>query len=342
MEKNSQIKICGETIHPGESIPLALRLPELYSCLPAYMPIKVFNGKEKGPFVLVFSSINGDELNGIDIIHRLTGLKRLKNLKGTFVAIPVVNVFGLASKSKFLPGGFVLSESFPGSKTGTHAERIANLFLTELFNLADYAISLETGPLNHTHFPEVSTNLKDEHSKTLAKVFGAPVINQSEDKDNTIQAYANKYNRRLLTYTAGETQRFDYGAIKLGVRGVLNVLSHLKMIPEKEYKASKKPPTFISSSSEWVRSPHSGVASPRVKIGAHVKENQLLATVHDPFGHNLTEKIQSPMEGVIVGANNVPLVKEGEALFELASFSDDEKAAHHFEHWNDSSRHSNE
>ena len=336
MEKKSQIKVCGESIYPGESLPLAMRLPELYSCLPAYMPIKVFNGKEKGPCVLVFSSINGDELNGIEIIHRLTNLKRIKKLKGTLIAIPVVNVFGLANKSKYLPGGVVLSESFPGSKEGTHAERLANLFISELFTLADYAISLETGPLNHTHFPELSTDLKDEQCRNLAKIFGAPVINEAECKDGTLQAYSKDHKKRLLTFTAGETRRFDHHAIKLGVRGVINVMSHLGMLSEKDFKVSKKPPTFISSSSEWIRSPHSGIASPRAKIGAHVQSGQLLATVHDPFGNYGTEKLLSPMEGVIVGVNNVPLVKEGEALFELASFADDEKAAHHFGQWNDS------
>lgn len=342
MEKNSQIKVCGESIYPGESLPLAMRLPELYSCMPAYMPIKVFNGKEKGPTLLVFSSINGDELNGIEIIHRLTGLKRLKKLKGTLIAIPVVNVFGLANKSKYLPGGVILSESFPGSKDGTHAERIAHLFISELFTLADYAISLETGPLNYTHLPEVATELKDENCKALAKTFGAPVINQAENKSNTLQAYARDHKKKLLTFTAGETRRFDYSSIKLGVRGVLNVMSHLGMLSEKEFKTSTKKPTFISSSSEWVRTPHSGIASTRAKIGAHVQAGQHLASVHDPFGNYGTEKITSPMEGVIVGVNNVPLVKEGEALFELASFSDDEKAAHHFEQWNDSAPNSHE
>ncbi len=336
MQRNSQIKVCGENIYPGESLPLAMRLPELYSCLPAYMPIKVFNGKEAGPCLLVFSSINADELNGIEAIHRLTGLKRLKKLKGTLIAVPVVNVFGLANKSKYLPGDILLSENFPGAKNGTHAERIAHLFISELFSLADYAISLETGPLNYTHLPEVATNLKDEACKNLAKIFGAPVINQAECKPKTLQEYALHNNKRLLTYTAGEANRFDYQSISLCVKGLLSTMRHLGMLVDKDVKPIKKEPTFISSASEWIRTPQTGIVANKVKIGAHVRAKQLIATIHDPFGNYGSLDILSPMEGVIVGVNNVPLVKEGESLFEIASFADYEKASSHFEKLNDS------
>ena len=55
--KNSAIQICDATIQPGEKTTLALPLPEQYSCSPLYMPIKVINGKKKGPCLLLFSMI---------------------------------------------------------------------------------------------------------------------------------------------------------------------------------------------------------------------------------------------------------------------------------------------
>lgn len=335
METKSNLKICNEVIHPGESLSLALKLPELYSCLPAYMPIKVFHGKEPGPCVLVFAALNGDELNGVEIINRLTRFKRMKKLKGTLIAIPVVNIFGLASNSKYMPGQALLNSNFPGSKTGTHAERVADLFISEIFSLANYSISLETGPLNHSNLPKISTNLLNEDCKELAKLFGAPVIDQVKPRTKTLRAHALENNHNLITYTAGEAKRFDRWAIKLGLQGVLNIMSHLEMIPEKEFKPIKTPPTFISGSSIWVRTPTSGIASSKVKLGAHVAKGKVLCSIHDPFGNYTPQKIASPLEGVVVGVNNVPLVREGEALFQLASFSDFEKAAHHFESWDD-------
>ncbi len=58
---NKKITICGTNVHPGETANLALPLPEQYSCAPLYMPIKVINGKKKGPCLFIFSGLKGSE-----------------------------------------------------------------------------------------------------------------------------------------------------------------------------------------------------------------------------------------------------------------------------------------
>ena len=58
--KNTKLKILDAVIQPGETANLALPLPEQYSCNPLYLPIKVIHGKNKGPCMLVFSTINGN------------------------------------------------------------------------------------------------------------------------------------------------------------------------------------------------------------------------------------------------------------------------------------------
>lgn len=335
MNIKSSIKICNETIHPGEFISLALPLPELYSCLPAFMPIKVFNGKKAGPILLVFAAINGDELNGITIINKLISYKKLKQLNGTLILVPVVNVFGLANKSKYLPGNVLLNETFPGSKTGTHADRIAHLFLSEIFELADYAISLETGPLNHSHLPEISVDSKQEECMNAAKAFRAPIITNAKGHAKSLVEYAKTHKKNFLTYTAGESFRFDSNAITTGVKGILNLMSYLKMIPEKEAKSTKTPESVFLDSSKWIRTSFTGISTSLVKLGAHVKKNTPLATIDDPFGSNYPHSITSPSDGIIVGINNVPLVKEGEALFKLASFTGHEDNSAHLQKWDE-------
>jgi len=41
--KNTVFTLCNESIYPGEQLSLALALPELLSCAPLYMPIKVMS-----------------------------------------------------------------------------------------------------------------------------------------------------------------------------------------------------------------------------------------------------------------------------------------------------------
>ena len=111
--KNNAIQICNETIHPGENLSLALPLPELFSCAPLYMPIRIIHGKSPGPCLLITATMHGNELNGTEIINRLFEIKELKKIKGTLIAVPVLNVFGLMNRSRNLPGGIELDRCFP-------------------------------------------------------------------------------------------------------------------------------------------------------------------------------------------------------------------------------------
>ena len=57
-------------------------------------------------------------------------LKQLdaRTLRGSVIAVPVVNVFGFVEQSRYLPDGRDLNRSFPGSKRGSLAARLADIF----------------------------------------------------------------------------------------------------------------------------------------------------------------------------------------------------------------------
>ena len=73
--KSLSFEICDVTIHPGEIANLALSLPQQYSCAPLYMPIKVIHGKKKGPCLLIFSGLVGNELNGLEDINTISHVR---------------------------------------------------------------------------------------------------------------------------------------------------------------------------------------------------------------------------------------------------------------------------
>ncbi|WP_267256452.1 succinylglutamate desuccinylase/aspartoacylase family protein [Coxiella endosymbiont of Ornithodoros maritimus] len=126
--KNSPLKFCNETIHSGERVSLPLPLPESFSYSPMYMPIKVIRGKEKRPSLLILATMRANQLNGTEIINRLLDYTILKRLQGTLITIPVMNVYGLINRSHYLLGGIELDSNFPGSKTGSYAARLTDLF----------------------------------------------------------------------------------------------------------------------------------------------------------------------------------------------------------------------
>lgn len=331
--KNTTLQICNETIHPGENLSLALPLPNLFSCAPLYMPIKVIHGKQSGPCLLVTAAMHGNELNGTEIINRLMKVSALKRLQGTLIAIPVLNVYGLINRSRYLPGGIDLDRCFPGTKSGTHAARMAHVFTSEIFQKADACVDLQTGFINYTNLPQVYINFDDEQAKSLAKTFNAPVISNSICEKGMLRTLAFKNKKPFLLYEAGEAMRFDEHAIKVGVRGILNMMRKLEMLPNKTTKNEETLKCFFTEKNIWVRASTSGISHTKHKLGQHVKKGEVLCTINDPFGATDSDTVTSPEEAIIVGKNNLPLVHEGESLFQLAVFPKMQHTASHLEEW---------
>ena len=57
---------------------------------------------------------------------------QLKRLRGTLLAVPIVNVFGFHNRSRYLPDRRDLNRSFPGSETGSLAGRLGHVFMSEI------------------------------------------------------------------------------------------------------------------------------------------------------------------------------------------------------------------
>lgn len=332
MTKNTTLQFCNETIHPGEKLSLALPLPQLFSCAPMYMPIKVMHGKAEGKTLLITAAIHGNEIIGTAIINELFSKPSLAQLRGTLIAVPVMNVYGLINRSRYLPGGIDLDRCFPGNENGTNAQRLANLFMSEVWQKADYCIHLQTGPLNHTNLPQVFIDPGNPSAQQLAEAFNAPVISNYKIKEGSLRAQAAKDNLPLLIYQAGEAMRFDNYAIKTGIDGIMNVLRKLDMLPAKS-KKEKRLKSLHTEESLSVRAASSGISHTKRKLGERIKKGDVLCTLKDPFGASDDSQLHSPQDGIIVEINNQPLIHEGETLFELATFPELKKAETQLEAW---------
>jgi hypothetical protein len=328
--KNPKIKICDSIIHPGETANLAMPIPEQYSCAPLYMPIKVIHGKTKGPCLVIFSVLTGTELNGMEITNRLIQMANPEEIRGTIIAIPVVNVYGLTHYPSMLPSGYNLADCFPGNEHGNFGERVAYLFTQEILKKADYCIELQTGGINHNILPQVYCNFDNTHSKELAKAFQTPVITNVALKGNRLRQTTEDLQIPLLVYQAGEAMRFDEHAITLGVQGVQNLLRAIDILekaPTKEFN-----PIF-SKDEDWIITHKGGILHPTISLGQTIKKNEVIGTVSDPFGPDISVPIKSPIEGIVVGINMTPLIHEGLPVFKIASFLDYHKAESVIEKW---------
>ncbi len=336
MEKTA-FTIAGNSIPVGQETKLTLELPKLYST-PTYLPIRVISGKKSGPTVFICAAIHGDELNGIEIIRRLRKLKVLRKLRGRIILIPIVNIYGTMTLSRYLPDRRDLNRSFPGTPKGSLASRIANTFFQEIVRQCDFGIDLHTGALHKTNLPQIRTDINDSYTLKLAKAFEAPVIVHSQLRDGSLRAVAQEHNVPTLLYEAGEALRFDEKSIRIGLKGIINVLRENEMLPKKLHKEDipkkKKKTPIITKSSRWVRSTRSGIVRTLKGLGDTVKKGEIIGYVDDLLEDSYFEMI-APFGGIIIGKSQIPLVQEGDAVFHIAKFNNLEVAENKIEYFSE-------
>lgn len=312
MRKNFVIN--QQPIAPGAKSLIRIPLPGLHSETSVNLPVHVIHGKKEGPVLFVSAAIHGDEINGVEIIRRLLSMSSLKRLRGTLLAVPTVNVFGFDSHSRYLPDRRDLNRCFPGKETGSLAGRIAHIFMSEVVAQSTLGIDLHTAAIHRDNLPQIRADLSISPLESLSRAFSTPVLLHSAPPPGSLRHSAADTSVPVMVYEAGEALRFDEVSIRVGVRGVINVMKELGMITNTKPK-KLKPPVLLRSSS-WVRSPMSGILRSQVKLGDTVNKGDTLGFISEPADQNDCV-IQSSYSGVIIGRTNIPLVYEGDALFHI-------------------------
>lgn len=316
---NKPFKVGGVSVTPGSRQYIELPLPGLYTHSDIHMPVHISCGKEAGPVMFVSAAIHGDEINGVEIIRRLINLPALKRLKGTLVAVPVVNVYGFINKTRYLPDRRDLNRSFPGSNKGSMASKLAYRFLHSVSRHCDYGIDLHTAAISRDNLPQIRAVLDNDEIRDLANAFGAPVILDAPLRPGSMREAASTFGTKVLLYEAGEALRFDEVSIRAGVTGIVNVMRKIGML--KTSRSKQKLESAIAHSSKWVRAPQSGILRATNPMGQRIHKGDILGFVSDPFGETEMEVV-APVSGMVIGKTTLPLVHEGEAIFHIARFDE--------------------
>ncbi|MCB8887674.1 succinylglutamate desuccinylase/aspartoacylase family protein [Vreelandella malpeensis] len=322
---NIPFHIAGHTLQPGQRQQIDVPVARLYTHTPLHISIEVVHGRKPGPVMLVCGGIHGDEINGVEIVRRLLRSRSINSLRGTLIAVPVVNVFGFLQHTRYLPDRRDLNRCFPGSDNGSLGGRIAALLREEIVDHATHIIDLHTGAIHRTNLPQIRAQLEPgSETARMADAFGAPVILNAELREGSLRHYAQNRGIPVLTYEAGEALRFDEWAIAPGVRGILRVMRRLGMLSG-EQRRRLPAPAELANGSSWARAPIDGILRPMVRLGARVAKGEVLGKVADPFGNDEGD-IRAMADGIVIGMSRLPLANEGEALYHIARFDEIEEA----------------
>ncbi len=315
----------GTSIAPGTRANVDLPLSLLSDHTPISLTVQVIHGKRPGPTLLINGAVHGDEVNGVEIIRRILRHSSLKRMAGTLIAVPIVNVYGFLTNTRYLPDRRDLNRCFPGSATGSLASRLAHLYMSEVVSRASHGIDLHTAAIHRSNFPQIRCDYSDPKVRDLAMSFGVPVVLNAALREGSLRKAARDIGVPILVYEAGEALRFDDVSIRAGVQGIIRVMGDLGMIQQRRQHEAPADPV-ISRSSVWLRAPEGGIFRARAKLGTQVAEGENLGTIASPFGASEFPIICSA-DGIIIGKTNLPNVNQGDGIFNIAKVSDPDAAA---------------
>ncbi|WP_236704868.1 succinylglutamate desuccinylase/aspartoacylase family protein [Hymenobacter sp. AT01-02] len=301
----------GLTIKPGEQVLTRLVISRLPSGTVIDIPVHVFRSQQPGPTVLLMAGMHGDEVNGIETIRRLIRRDMLQPLRGTIIAIPILNIYGFLNFSREVPDGKDVNRSFPGNPRGSLASRVAHRFMREIMPLIDYGIDFHTGGATRANIPQIRCLLQqDAETDALAAAFCAPFTLHAALRPGSLREAAMQLEKRIIVFETGESLRLDENGIDEAIAGTFRLLQHLGMVAEAALPAR---PSVVCMRSSWLRARYAGLFRSHVHLGDYVEKGQVYGTVSDPYGER-SVRLEAPVAGYIIGLNHMPVVNQGDAL----------------------------
>jgi predicted deacylase len=308
-----ELLIADQAIQPGEFKEVNINIARLPSRTQIDTPIYVYRALEDGPVLALTAGMHGDEINGMEIVRRIIAGGYHKVQRGTTVCMPIINVYGFLNYSREVPDGKDVNRSFPGSKTGSLASRVAYHMTHDVIPFIDAGVDFHTGGAMRTNYPQVRCMMQEPRNVELANAFHAPFTIDSPFRPHSLRQTAAKKGKNIIVYEGGESLRMDDHAIEEGIHGTLRLMKFLNMI---DRAPAPKETNRIVWSSAWIRARTAGLFHPVIKAGDLVHKNQLIGSITDPFGE-FTEAVKSQVTGYVVGLNNNPVVNAGDALLHV-------------------------
>ncbi len=314
MAQRAPLELLGATVAAGTSARVPLTAGRSYAGATVRTPVLVHHGATDGPTLCLIAGIHGDELNGIEIVRRVAADLDAAPLRGTVIAVPVVNLAGFRGSSRYLPDRRDLNRHFPGDPSGSAAARIADALFRGVIRRCDVLVDLHTGSHHRGNLPQIRADLTDAETRALARAFGAPVTLHKPAADGTLRAAASAAGVATLAYEAGEPMRLQTEAIDAGLHGIRRLMAHLGIAGPATAASAEND---VYGDSHWVRANSGGLLVSTLRLGDEVHRGQELGVILSPLSETRVP-LHSPFDGRVIGRALAPVMLPGYAAFHIA------------------------
>jgi predicted deacylase len=294
---------------------------------PWLVPVIVVKGAKPGPRLLITAGIHGDELNGIDVIHRLASIEP-STLAGTLVMVPGLNTPGLLQSTREWTPDFSraspnLNRVMPGKDGGRGIDDYAGRLWSRLLRPnAGQAIDLHTQSRG-TAYP-MYVFASTSRTLVMGELVAPDIIKLDPGEKGTLENELTNDGVPAITLELGRPEMFDTQMVGRAVAGIVNLMREMAML--KGPVAPKSAITFTGNKQEVVRAPRSGFAVLAVPLNSDVAKGDEVAIVSDAFGR-VTDRITAPVSGRISTIFTDPRRGQGDMIVRIITSSEDPKCA---------------
>lgn len=315
------LPLLGQTVQPGTFATLHWTPDQSFASIATPVPVLVAHGEKPGPTLCLTAAIHGDELNGIEMVRRLMYELEPDELAGTVIGVPIVNLDGFRSGTRYLSDRRDLNRYFPGNKDGSAASRVAHSLFGNIVSHCDYLVDLHTGSQKRVNQPQLRADLDNQDVVAFAKHFGGMTVLHSPGVTGMLRDAAVKEGIVAVTMEAGGPNRLETQAVNYGVQAIETLLENLEMRKASRFWSAPQPVFFES---EWIRASQGGILLSEVELNDKVKKGQILGTVTDPIS-NTGSAIIAPYNGRVLGMAVNQVVHAGFAAFRIGEVKSTEE-----------------
>ncbi|MBL8131549.1 MAG: succinylglutamate desuccinylase/aspartoacylase family protein [Anaerolineae bacterium] len=281
------------------------------------VPIIVYRGAQEGPILWLNGATHGDEPEGpFSIFMTLEQLDPAK-MRGTVVAVPVMNVQAYTAGLRGDPldtFSHDMNRVYPGKAEGYPTERVAFAHWQAMKDHCDLQIAIHSGG-EHSYLAHMIFASDNPASLELAAAMGPnwTLVFRSATGGGNPSSQIGALGKGGVTVELGgncRTLTSDFHVIARDLsNGYLNVMRHYGMIEG----AADYAPAWRMGYQIALLAPATGmfVGAPDLPFETQVETGTLIGQIYDLYGDVIAE-VRAPRAGVIFGLRSRPSVLEGQ------------------------------
>lgn len=281
------------------------------------VPIIVYRGVEDGPILWLNGATHGDEPEGPFSIYKALAQIDPKKLRGTVVAVPVMNVQAFTAGLRGDPldtFSHDMNRIYPGKADGYPTDRVAWAHWQAMKDNCDLQIAIHSGG-EHSYLAHMIFASDNPASLELAAAMGPnwSLVFRSGTGGGNPSSQMGALGKGGITVELGgncRTLTNDFHVIANDLaEGYLNVMRHYGMIEG----AASYEPAWRMGFQIALLAPATGmfVGAADLPFETTIPSGTLIGQIHDLYGDVIGE-VRAPREGVIFGLRSRPSVLEGQ------------------------------